>query len=207
MRSAASAFFTAAFFTPQNANNISVVSSSEFDWDSATKSIGGGIKSDIGDNSGAHSSIRDFFSSVVDQLESSLIGDSDPRSRSEKVSEAQAAISSILDEWNSKEEIGKALKTEPDQHLKDQGQDLIDGDVQGLRQDFQDLLDDLFTLPTDQMVDYGEELADQIDDALAKAKAAGVSEDDDLYKTYEELAKRLRHLDEYTQDPNDSGGQ
>ncbi len=156
----ASAFFTAAFFTPQNANNISVVSSSEFDWNSATKSIGDGIKSGIGDNSGAHSSIRDFFSSVVDQLESSLIGDSDPRSRSEKVSEAQAAISSILDEWNSKEEIGKALKTEPDQHLKDQGQDLIDGDVQGLRQDFQDLLDDLFALPTDQMVDYGEELAD-----------------------------------------------
>ncbi|MBO7121422.1 MAG: hypothetical protein J6V79_03420, partial [Bacilli bacterium] len=64
----ASAFFTAAFFTPQNANNISVVSSSNFDLDSVTKSIGDNINSNINDNSGIDSSLRDIFNSVVDQL-------------------------------------------------------------------------------------------------------------------------------------------
>ncbi|MBR5990925.1 MAG: DoxX family protein [Bacilli bacterium] len=204
----ASAFFTAAFFTPQNANNPGVSRVEDSDnLDSLTKSIGDDIKSNIDDNSAIDSALRSIFDSVVDQLESSLMGVSDPNARSEMVSDARGAISSILDEWNSKEEIGKALKTEPDQHLKDQGQDLIEGDIPGLRQDFQDLFDDLSQLEGEELREYAGELADQIDDALEKAVQAGVSTDDDLYKVYKELANRLRSIEEMPTDQQPSSGE
>ena len=206
----ASAFFAASFLTPKNANNPGPgysELSSDNDMNARTSSLADDAHDILDSNSGANESFKEWLSSIIDQIRDSLTDVSDPAARSSIVDGGKSQIDEQLDDYNSKEEIGKALKTEQDQHLKDQGQDLIDGDIQGLKQDFQDMFDELVSLPTDQMVAYGEELADQIDDALAKAKAAGVSEDDGLYKTYEELAKRLRNLDEYTQDPNNAGEQ
>ena len=205
----ASAFFGASFLTPKNNNHPeeSVVDSSGNFIDSYTSDRVSEGKSIIENDSDANSALKSFLDSLLSQVQQSVEGNSNISERSSIIGGAQSAIDSFVDDLNSKEEIGKALKTEPDQHLKDQGQHLIAGDITGLRQDFQDLFDDLTSMSTDDMVAYGEQLADQIDDALAKAKAAGVSEDDELYQTYEELARRLRNLEDYTQDPNNSGEQ
>lgn len=205
----ASAFFGASFLTPKNNNHPdeSIVDSSGNYVDSKTSEYISIAKSENEQHSDADSALQSYIDSMLDNLKSQLEGNSDVGERSEFVDSAKAGLSEFVDDLNSKEEIGKALKTEPDQHLKDQGQDLIEGDITGLRQDFQDLFDDLTSMSTNDMVNYGKQLADQIDDALAKAKAAGVSEDDELYQTYEELARRLRNLDDYTQNQNNSGEQ
>ena len=207
----ASAFFGASFLTPQNQNNpgpgYSDISNSDFDRDSVTSSLGDDALSVNSEHSGANDSFQEFIDSMINHVRDSLNGVSDADSRSNIVSEGKEAIDSFLDQLNSKDEIGKALRTEQDHHLKDQGADLIAGNIDSLYHHFQEMFNDLTALPTDEMVEYGNELADQIDDALAKAKAAGVSEDDALYQTYEELARRLRNLQDYTQDPNNSGEQ
>ena len=206
----ASAFFTASFFTPKNANSQgdSLVDSSGFDWDGATSSIADNIKSEI-NNSDLNSALQSALNSVIEQLQSQLQGNSNVDERGSMVDDAKSQIDDIIDDFTSKEEIGKALKTEPDQHLKDQGQHLIDGNIQGLRQDFQDLFDYLSQLDGQDLRDYAGQLADQIDEALEKANAAGVSEDDPLYQTYKELANRLRSIEEMPTDPQpgDSGEQ
>ena len=206
----ATAFFGASFLTPKNLNHSgeSIVDSSGNIIDSLTSDLISEAKEENSKHSGANSALQSYIDEQLSHLQSELQSVENTDSRSDIVASHEFNIDSFVDELNTKEEIGKALKTEPDQHLKDQGQDLIDGDITGLRQDFQDMFDDLTALPTDQMVAYGKQLADQIDDALAKAKQAGVSEDDELYQTYEELARRLRNLEDYIQDdPNNSGEQ
>ena len=206
----ASAFFGASFLTPKNLNHSgeSVVDSSGNIIDSLTSDLISEAKEENSKHSGANSALQSYIDEQLSHLQSELQSVENTDSRSDIVASHEFNIDSFVDELNAKEEIGKALKTEPDQHLKDQGQDLIEGDITGLRQDFQDMFDDLTALPTDQMVAYGKQLADQIDDALALARQAGVSEDDELYQTYEELARRLRNLEDYIQDdPNNSGEQ
>ena len=206
----ASAFFGASFLTPKNLNHSgeSVVDSSGNIIDSLTSDLISEAKEENSKHSGANSALQSYIDEQLSHLQSELQSVENTDSRSDIVASHEFNIDSFVDELNTKEEIGKALKTEPDQHLKDQGQDLIEGDITGLRQDFQDMFDDLTALPTDQMVAYGKQLADQIDDALALARQAGVSEDDELYQTYEELARRLRNLEDYIQDdPNNSGEQ
>ena len=204
----ASAAFTASLFTPKNTNSsdFSVVESSADPIDVATSSLGDKAKSYV-DDSGIDSQLQSIFDSIIDRVTASLSGVTDTSERSDIVDAGKSDIDEVVDDWNSKEEIGKALKTEQDQHLKDQGQDLIDGDIQGLRQDFQDMFDDLDQLEGETLREYANELADQIDDALAKAKLAGVSEDDDLYQIYEELAEMLRKLTKNTNsaEPTNSG--
>ena len=197
----ASAAFTASLFTPKNTNNsgFSIVESSADPIDVATSSLGDKAKSYV-DNSGIDSQLQSIFDSIIDRVTASLSGVTDTSERSDIVDAGKSDIDEVVDNWNSKEEIGKALKTEADQHLKNQGQHLVNGDVQGLRQDFQDMFDDLDSLSGQPLTDYANELADQIEDALAKAKMAGVSEDDDLYQIYQELADMLRHIT----DPTDS---
>ena len=206
----ASAFFGASFLTPKNLNHSgeSIVDSSGNIIDSLTSDLISEAKEENSKHSGANSALQSYIDEQLSHLQSELQSVENTDSRSDIVASHEFNIDSFVDELNTKEEIGKALKTEPDQHLKDQGQDLIEGDITGLRQDFQDMFDDLTALPTDQMVAYGKQLADQIDDALALARQAGVSEDDELYQTYEELARRLRNLEDYIQDdPNNSGEQ
>ena len=206
----ASAFFGASFLTPKNLNHSgeSIVDSSGNIIDSLTSDLISEAKEENSKHSGANSALQSYIDEQLSHLQSELQSIENTDSRSDIVASHEFNIDSFVDELNTKEEIGKALKTEPDQHLKDQGQDLIEGDITGLRQDFQDMFDDLTALPTDQMVAYGKQLADQIDDALALARQAGVSEDDELYQTYEELARRLRNLEDYIQDdPNNSGEQ
>lgn len=193
-----SAFFTASFFTPKNTNSIepgvSIVDSSGNVIDSWTSSLGGDAHSNISENSGANSEFKDIIDSIVNDVVNSLTGVRDIPARSSIVNDAKSHVNDAVDSFNSKEEIGKALKTESDQHLKSQGQHLIDGDAQGLRQDLQDMFDELNQLEGDELRDYAGELANQIDDALAKAKLAGVSEDDSLYQSYKELADWLRNI-------------
>ena len=206
----ASAFFGASFLTPKNLNHSgeSIVDSSGNIIDSLTSDLISEAKEENSKHSGANSALQSYIDEQLSHLQSELQSVENTDSRSDIVASHEFNIDSFVDELNTKEEIGKALKTEPDPHLKDQGQDLIEGDITGLRQDFQDMFDDLTALPTDQMVAYGKQLADQIDDALALARQAGVSEDDELYQTYEELARRLRNLEDYIQDdPNNSGEQ
>ena len=206
----ASAFFGASFLTPKNLNHSgeSIVDSSGNIINSLTSDLISEAKEENSKHSGANSALQSYIDEQLSHLQSELQSVENTDSRSDIVASHEFNIDSFVDELNTKEEIGKALKTEPDQHLKDQGQDLIEGDITGLRQDFQDMFDDLTALPTDQMVAYGKQLADQIDDALALARQAGVSEDDELYQTYEELARRLRNLEDYIQDdPNNSGEQ
>ena len=205
----ASAFFTAAFFTPQNANDpyTSRVDSSEFDWNSATSDMISDANSKVFENSDIASEFQSFLSQILSEVQSGLTDNSNVSERSSIIADAQSAIDSFLDEINSKEEIGKALKTEPDQHLKDQGEDLIKGDIPGLRQDFQDLYDDLSQLEGEALRQYAGELADQIDDALAKAVQAGVSEDDALYQTYKQLANWLRSIEEMPTDTQPGSGE
>ena len=206
----ASAFFGASFLTPKNLKHSgeSIVDSSGNIIDSLTSDLISEAKEENSKHSGANSALQSYIDEQLSHLQSELQSVENTDSRSDIVASHEFNIDSFVDELNTKEEIGKALKTEPDPHLKDQGQDLIEGDITGLRQDFQDMFDDLTALPTDQMVAYGKQLADQIDDALALARQAGVSEDDELYQTYEELARRLRNLEDYIQDdPNNSGEQ
>ena len=206
----ASAFFGASFLTPKNLNHSgeSIVDSSGNIIDSLTSDLISEAKEENSKHSGANSALQSYIDEQLSHLQSELQSVENTDSRSDIVASHEFNIDSFVDELNTKEEIGKALKTEPDPHLKDQGQDLIEGDITGLRQDFQDMFDDLTALPTDQMVAYGKQLADQIDDVLALARQAGVSEDDELYQTYEELARRLRNLEDYIQDdPNNSGEQ
>lgn len=196
----ASAFFGASFLTPKNNNrpeDISIVESSNSDniIDSLTSSLGDKAKSEI-HQSGVDSELQSIFESIVNKVTDSLNGKTDTDDRSDIVNNGKSEIDDVIDDWNSKDEIGKALKTEQDQHLKDQGQHLIDGNTQGIRQDFQDLFNDLSQLEGEELSEYANELADEIDDALDKAKMAGVSEDDDLYRIYQELANRLRGISE-----------
>ena len=207
----ASAFFGASFLTPKNNNrpeDISIVESSNSDniIDSLTSSLGDKAKSEI-HQSGVDSELQSIFESIVNKVTDSLSGKTDTDDRSDIVNNGKSEIDDVIDDWNSKDEIGKALKTEQDQHLKNQGQHLIDGNTQGIRQDFQDLFNDLSQLEGEELRDYANELADEIDDALDKAKMAGVSEDDDLYRIYKELANRLRGISEMSQSPSSGSEQ
>ncbi len=201
----AGAFFTASFFTPQNKNEQggnSLNSSSGFDIDSATHSIAEDYKSNM--DKDLDSSVAEAMKSVIEKLESQLSGISDADIRESYVNQAKSEIDDIVDDATSREIIGKALKTESDQHLKDMGQALVDGNSQAMRNALQDLYTELYNLNGQDLVNYANNVADQIEDALAKAVASGVSTDDDMYKSLKALADSLRSISEKRENASDA---
>ena len=161
-------------------------------WDSIVDSIVKSVDNDIENNDSINKSLGDEIQSILDELQNSLEGNTNVEERSSLVDEAKSKIDEAVDNANTKEEIGEALKHQEDQALQDLGQALIDGDNQAVNDALQELMDEFNAIDDPkELAEKMHDIADQIRDALEEAKENGVDPNDGLYKSLENLANRL----------------
>ena len=182
--------FAGSFFVPKN--NTSQFTGNTSNWSSIVDAIHSSVDNKIDDNEKKDDNLASQIKEIIDDATDKLENQDDVKDRQDTVNDAKEKIDDAVDQANSKEEIGEALKTEEDKALQDLGQALIDGDNKAVSDALNELNEEFESIDDKQeLADKMHDVADQIRDALEKAKEEGVDPNDGLYKSLENLANRL----------------
>ena len=182
--------FAGSFFVPKN--STSQFTGNTSNWSSIVDAIHSSVDNKIDDNEKKDDNLASQIKEIIDDATDKLENQDDVKDRQDTVDDAKEKIDDAVDQANSKEEIGEALKTEEDKALQDLGQALIDGDNKAVSDALNELNEEFESIDDKQeLADKMHDVADQIRDALEKAKEEGVDPNDGLYKSLENLANRL----------------
>lgn len=194
------AVFTTSCFTPTFIDIYNANHPSEQDQEEAndyTHLIITGMEDTIL-NSDASEAFKEKLIALLEQLEKDLTDVVDVSKRREIVDQAKAKVLVALDEVNSKEEIGKALRKTDVTYFQTIGEGLMTSDEdtgnETINQGFKDWMDYLEnTESDDDFFNLVAGYADTLEAAMAAAKEDGVPETDELYKIFLDLVEDLRN--------------
>lgn len=205
--------FTGSFFVPQRNPQIvdsPVLVSSSSDTSDLLDSNDDEPITSTEDPSSAAAESEDNLSSqlqdILNSLQQELNGQESAEERKSAGESAKEQIDQVVDDANTKDEIGNALKNQEDQALQDLGQALLDGNNDAVNDAMNELSDELNEAQTpEELAEKMQDVANQIRNALEEAEENGANPEDSLYQALEELADELSEQAEQLQQGTEPG--
>lgn len=199
--------FTGSFFMPSLSNNIvdPIIPANPSDnIDSILKEFVSEGKSSI-DNIDPGDDVNDKLDKILDTVIQDLEETTDPDDRENIINNAKNDVDKVIDDANSKDEIGDELIKSDDDALKKLGQAIKDGDVDKISEALGELKDEFERLNGQELVDKLHSIADTIRNALENSQIPeGDPLRDALKKLADELDKEADELQKSINSGNDT---